>query len=173
MRYLMSSKWSLIEQFVIADDSGTPVFDVRGNFGITHNLSIRDQSGQELATLKKSLLTTKHEIFVGGQHVADVRHEGIFGEHYEIDSSFGLLTAKGSFGGWDYSISRGGQTIATISQQLSFREKFTVDIATGENDVFLIAVVLAIDAIHDERRAQGLRGGGLGGGLLGGFGGPG
>jgi len=165
----MSSKWSMIEHFVITDESGTPVLDVRGNLGLTQHLSIRDQSGQELAEIKKSLVTTKHEILVGGQHVADVRHEGIFGEHYEIDSSVGQLTAKGSFGGWDYSISRAGQAIATISRNLSFREKFTVDVAPGENDVFVLAVVLAIDAIHDERRERGR--GGLGGGLLGGPGG--
>jgi uncharacterized protein YxjI len=162
MRYVMSSKWSVIEHFVITDEAGTPVLDVRGNLGLTSRLSIRDQSGQELAELKKSLLTTKHEIFVGGQHVADVRHEGIFGERYDIDSSFGRLSAKGSFGGWDYSISRDGQTIATISRHLSFREKFTVDVAAGENEVFVLAVVLAIDAIHDERSDRG-RGGLLGG----------
>lgn len=158
MRYVMSSQWSLIEHFVITDDAGTPVFDVRGNFGASHRLSIRDQSGQELAELNKSLFTTRHEISVGGQHVADVRHEGVFGDRYEIDSGLGLLTAKGSFGGWDYTIGRDGQTIATISREVSLREKFTVDIAAGENDVFILAVVLAIDAIHDERRDRG-RGG--------------
>lgn len=130
------------------------MFDVHGNLGLTQHLSFRDQSGQELAEIKKSLLTTKHEILVSGQHVADVRHEGIFGEHYEIDSSIGQLTAKGSFGGWEYSISRAGQAIATISRHLSFREKFTVDVANGENDVFVLAVVMAIDAIHQERQQR-------------------
>lgn len=154
MRYVLASKWSLIEHFVITDESGTPRFDVHGNLGLSQRLSIRDQSGQELAEIKKSLLTTKHEILVGGQHIADVRHEGIFGEHYRIDSTFGELTAKGSFGGWDYSISSGGQTIATISRHMSFREKFTVDVANGQNDVFILTVVLAIDAIHDERQQR-------------------
>jgi VCBS repeat-containing protein len=154
MRYDLSSRWSLTEHFVITDESGTPVFDVHGNLGLTQRLSFRDQSGQELAEIKKSLLTTKHEILVSGQHVADVRHEGIFGEHYEIDSSIGQLTAKGSFGGWEYSISRAGQAIATISRHLSFREKFTVDVANGENDVFVLAVVMAIDAIHQERQQR-------------------
>ena len=48
-----------------------------------------------------------------------------------------------------------------------------VETADGMNDVFLLAVVLAIDAIHDERRERnrsgfGGFGGSAGGGLLGG-----
>lgn len=98
-----------------------------------------------------------------------VENTRVSSANYEISSSLGQLSAKGSFGGWDYSISRAGQTIATISRHLSFREKFTVGVAPGENDVFVLAVVLAIDAIHDERSERGR--GGIGGGLLGGAGG--
>jgi len=152
MRYVMSSKWSLVEHFIITDDSGSPIFDVRGNLGLSQRLTLRDQSGRELAEIKKHLMSTGHDILMGGQCVAEVRHEGFFGEHYEIDSSFGRLTAKGSFTGWDYSISERGQQIATISRELALREKFSVDIVGGVNDVFVLAVVLTIDAIHDERR---------------------
>lgn len=152
MRYVMSSKWSLVEHFEITDGSGSPVFDVRGNLGVSHRLTLRDRSGRELAEIKKHLMTTGHDILVNGQRVAEVRHDGIFGEHYEIDSSLGRLTAKGSFTGWSYSISEGGRPVATISRELALREKFSVDIADSANDVFILAVVLAIDAIHDERR---------------------
>jgi uncharacterized protein YxjI len=152
MRYVMASKWSLSEHFVIHDGSGGAVFDVRGNIGFGNRLSFRDQSGHELAEIKKHLLTTKHEILVGGKHAAEVHHAGIFGDHYDIDSSFGRLTAKGHFSGWDYTIHHGHQRVAKISRELALREKFSIDIADGMNDVFILAVVLAIDAIHDERR---------------------
>ena len=165
----MSSKWSFTEHFEITDEAGNPRFDVRGNLGLTQRLTIRDQAGQELAEISKHLMTTRHDILLGGQPVAEIRHTGFLGEHYEIDSSFGQLTARGSFTGWDYSISEAGRTVATISRQLAFREKFVVDTADGANDVFILAVVLAIDAIHDERRERDDRGfgGGLGG-MLGG-----
>ena len=121
MRYVMSSKWSLIEHFEITDDSGSPRFDVRGNLGFSQRLTIRDQSGRELAEIKKHLMGTGHDILVGGRRVAEVRHEGFFGERYEIDSSLGRLTAKGNFTGWDYSISEQGRLIATISRELALR----------------------------------------------------
>lgn len=154
MRYVMSSKWSLTEHFVIEDQSGSPVLDVRGHLGPRDRLTIRDRSGQEVAEIKKHLMGTGHEILVGGQRVAEVRHQGFFGDHYEINSSFGRLTAKGHFAGWNYEISEQHRQIAVIRRELALHEKFSVDIADGADDVFILAVVLAIDAIHDERRQQ-------------------
>src|SRR5260221_9935198 len=101
MRYLMSNKWSLTEHFVITDGAGNPCFDVRGNLGLTQRLSFCSQAGEEIAEIRKHLMTTAHDILIGGQPVAEVRHTGFFGERYDIDSSFGQFTAKGSFTGWD------------------------------------------------------------------------
>jgi uncharacterized protein YxjI len=168
----MSSRWALTEQFSITDQTGAPAFEVHGNFGLVKQLSFRDQSGREVALLKKHLMTNKYEITVGGRPAADVHHTGIFGEHYDIDSSQGKISAKGNFAGWHYTLSRGGTVIASVARELALKEKFTVDIADGEDDVYILAAVLAIDNIHDERREQdhNSMGGmpGLGGGLLGG-----
>jgi uncharacterized protein YxjI len=152
------------EHFVITDGSGRPRFDVRGRLSLSQRLSLCDQSGQELAEIKKHMMSTRHSIVVDGQQVAEVHHAGFFGEHYEVDSQFGPMTAKGNFSGWNYSIHLGGQQIASVSRELSLREKFQVDIADDVSDVFVLAVVLAIDAIHDERRQE--QGGG---GLFGNF----
>jgi uncharacterized protein YxjI len=151
MRYVLSSKWSLTKHFVITDQGGSPIFDVHGNLGLRHRLSLCDQSGRVLAEISKHLLGTRYYIVMGGQSVAEVWHKGIFGQQYEIDSSFGRLTAKGSFAGWNYSISQDGRLIATISRELALRERFSVDIADGADDVFILAVMLAIDAIYEER----------------------
>src|SRR5690348_13751028 len=129
MRYVMSSKWSLTEHFEISDQSGSPVLDVRGKLGPKHRLVIHDRSGQEVAEIKKHLMSTAHEIFIGGQRVAEVKHEGFIGDHFEIKSSFGKLTAKGHFAGWDYEISEHHRRIAKVRRELSLREKFAVDIA--------------------------------------------
>src|SRR5215470_5700477 len=102
MRYVMSSKWSLVEHFEISDQAGSPIFDVRGKLGPRHRLIIRDRSGQELAEIKKHLMGTSHEILVGEQSVPEVHHEGFIGNNYEINSSLGRLTAKGHFAGWNY-----------------------------------------------------------------------
>jgi uncharacterized protein YxjI len=162
----MSSKWALTERFSITDQAGTPAFEVHGNFGLVKQISFRDATGQELAVLKKHLMTNRYEVIVAGEHAAEVYHSGIFGQHYEIDSSQGRIDAKGDFAGWNYTLARGGGIVATVQREMALREKFAVDVAPGENDAFILALVLAIDNIHDERREEGHRG--LGGGLLGG-----
>jgi len=162
MEYVMSSRWSLMERFDITDGSGTPVFEARGHLGA--RISLLDGNGQEVADIRKHMMTDTHEVYVGGQRVAQVRHAGIFGDKYDIESSFGRLEARGRFDGGDYTVGRGGVAVARMVRKFSLREKFAVEVADNENQAFLLAIVLAIEAIHDERRQQD-RGAGMGMGI--------
>jgi uncharacterized protein YxjI len=167
MQYVMASKWSLMERFEITDASGAPQFEARGHLG--SQITLHDTSGQEVADIRKHMLTDTHEIYVGGQRVAQVRHAGIFGDKYDIESSYGVLSARGHFAGGDYTISRGGMPVARMVRQFSLREKFAVEVADNENQVFGLTLVLAIEAIHAEREHQehheGFGMGGMGGGI--------
>ncbi len=164
MRFQIASKWSLTEHFVIHDGMGTPVFDVRGNLGFSQRLSMLDSAGREVAHIRKHLMSTKHDIEMGGQKVAEIHHEGFFGDRYEVNSAYGQITARGHFGGWNYEIHQQGQPIARVSREFALREKFVVDIDDNISQAFVLAVVLAIDAIHHEREEQDHGGGGLFGG---------
>ena len=152
MRYVMSSKWSLLERFEITDDSGTPQFEARGHLGA--QITLHDTSGREVADIRKHLMTDTHEVYVGGQKVAQVRHAGIFGDKYDIESAYGLLTARGHFNGGDYTIHRDGMPVARMVRQFSLRERFAVEVADQENQIFGLTLVLAIEAIHEERNRQ-------------------
>ncbi len=154
----MASRWSLMERFEITDADGTPQFEARGHLG--SRITLHDSNGQEVADIRKHLLTDTHEVYVGGERAAQVRRAGIFGDKYDIESAFGHLTARGRFDGGDYTVSRDGTPITRMVHKFSVREKFAVDVAVGENQAFLLALVLAIEAIHDERRQQ--HGGALG-----------
>ncbi|HYK70063.1 MAG TPA: hypothetical protein VEV45_19100 [Streptosporangiaceae bacterium] len=164
MEYVMASRWSLMERFEITDAAGTPQFEARGHLG--SSITLHDSQGQEVADIRKHLLTDTHEVYVGGQRAAQVRHAGIFGDKYDIESAFGYLTARGRFDGGDYTVSREGVPVARMVRKFSLREKFAIDVADGENQAFLLALVLAIEAIHDERREH--HGGGFGANLAGG-----
>jgi uncharacterized protein YxjI len=152
VHYTMSSKWSLMERFAITDDSGAEVFEARGHF--RSKITLHDGRRHEVAEVRKHVFTDTHEVHVGGQEVAKVRHAGIFGDHYDIDTPYGRITAKGHFDGGDYHLDSGGMRVASIRRKLALREKFGVEIADGQNDVLLLAVMLAIEAIHEERREQ-------------------
>jgi uncharacterized protein YxjI len=176
MQYVMASKWSLMERFEITDGSGTPQFEARGHFG--SKITLHDYSGREVAEIRKHMMSDKHDIYVGGQYAAEVKHAGFFGDHYDIQSGYGVLTARGHFNGGDYTLSRDGAPVAAMRRQFSLREKFGIEVADNENAVFLLAVILAIEAIHEERnqqergeRHEGMLGGGMGGGIGGMIGG--
>ncbi len=164
MEYVMSSKWSLMERFEITDTYGTPQFEARGHFG--SQITLHDMSGQQVADIRKHVFSDAHEIYVGGQQLAKVRHAGFLGDHYNIESAYGMLTARGHFNGGNYTLDNGGAPVAAMQRQFSLREKFAIDIADGQNPVFLLALMLAIEAIHAERNEQEHHGGGMGGGGL-------
>jgi len=150
MEYVMSSRWSLMERFDITDPSGATVFEARGHLG--SRISLLDSNGQEVAEIRKHMMSDTHEVYLGGQRVAQVRHAGIFGDRYDIESGFGRLEARGRFDGGDYTISRGGAPVARMKRKFSLRERFAVEVADDEDQPFLLAIVLAIEAIHEERR---------------------
>ena len=163
MQYVMSSKWSLMPRFEITDGSGAPVFEARGHLG--SQITLQDGAGQEIADIRKHVFSDTHEVWLAGQQVAQVRHTGIFGDKYEIASAYGIINARGQFAGGDYVLSRGDVPVARMIRQFSLREKFAVEVSDEENQAFFLAVVLAIEAIHDERRQREHQGGmgGLGG----------
>jgi uncharacterized protein YxjI len=159
MQYVMSSKWSLMPRFEITDGSGAPQFEARGHFG--SQITLHDNYGQEVADIRKHMFSDTHEVYVGGQQAAQVRHAGIFGDKYDIESAYGIIAARGHFAGGDYSLSRGDVPVARMVRQFSLREKFAVDVSDDENQVFFLAVVLAIEAIHEERNQQAHQAGGF------------
>jgi uncharacterized protein YxjI len=148
----MSSRWALTERFEITDGGGNPCFEARGHLG--SKITLHDASGREVAEIRKHLLSDVHEVYLGGQRAAHVRHAGFFGDHYDIETSYGPLRARGHFDGGDYTLEQDGTTVASMRRKLSLRDKFGIDIADGQNDALLIAVMLAIEAIHEERRQQ-------------------
>lgn len=157
----MSRKWSMTERFTITDDIGAPQFEVQGRFGFTPKMSFRDNLGVEVAAISPRTFSSKFEIQTpGGVGITTVRPRGFFSTRYEIDSPAGQLEARGNFSGRNYAVTRAGATVATVSQQRTFRERFAIEVADGEDTVLMLAVVLVIETIRDRRRQSATRGGG-------------
>jgi uncharacterized protein YxjI len=55
----------------------------------------------------------------------------------------------------DFTIRRGDRTVATVSKRwLTLRDTYSVDIAPGEDDLLILASVLALDLAEDREREQ-------------------
>ena len=154
VRYVVSEDW-LGEPSRIVDGASGPEFEVRpvGGFG---TWSLRAADGHELAVIKRLprpgatawLRSPIFEIVVGGQQAATVCHRGFPRLRYEIGTSLGQLAAH--YGRPDYTLTSSGMIKATVVRQGGlWHQEITMEFADGEDPVFLIAVVLAIEAIHE------------------------
>jgi uncharacterized protein YxjI len=129
-------------------------YRVRGNFGFTQSLTITEPAGQRTAQITRTPFTTWHQVIIDGQQVAEVRHQFLGWNNCTVDSASGQFVAQGSFLGWQYTISKGERVVATLSKQGSLPSTFEVDTADGEDDLFLLCLVLAIEQIHRERKRR-------------------
>jgi uncharacterized protein YxjI len=151
MRYLISRQWSVLQDFDITGEAGDLRYHVRGNLGFTQSLTVTEPAGQRTAQITKTPFTTRHQVIIDGQQVAEVRHQLLGWNNCVVDSASGQFVAQGDFLGWRYTISTGGRVVATLSQRGILPSSFEVDTADGEDDLFLLCLVLAIEQIHRKR----------------------
>ena len=150
--YLISHRWALASRFAVTDETGAPQFEVRGRFALSKTLSVCDATETEVAVItRQGGLGRCYQILAGGQEVT-VSARGFLGSRYEIDSPGGLLEARGDFSGRQYSITRDGTPAAAVTQSRPPREQFAVQVTPGQDAVLMLAVVLAIETIRDNRR---------------------
>lgn len=153
MRYTTASKWSQ-ERFTVGDDDGKPQFEVLRIYGLDGNsLLLRDLGGNELAAIKPRTGPTRFEINVLSQQPITVRHKGWFGKNYSISSSAGEMSATvGDFSRKSYNLLSSGTVRASVSREFIRQQNLTMDLVDGEDAVPLIAIVLAIETLRDDRR---------------------
>ena len=82
------------------------------------------------------------------------QHQFLGWNNCTINAVSGQFVAQGSFLGWQYTISQGERVVASLSQQGILPSTFEVDTADGEDDLFLLCLVLSIEQIHRERKRR-------------------
>jgi uncharacterized protein YxjI len=149
----------LAEDSDITSESGQPVLHVEGKIMSLHDrLIIRDLTGREVAQVYRRLtaLRPTYEITIGGKNVAEVRRHlfSAFHERLAIDTHCGgEMEIAGDLLSHEFTIQMDGHTAATISKRwLSLTASYGVDVAPGQNDLLILASVLALDLAMDQQR---------------------
>lgn len=166
MRYHIKERaWSLTEAFIVRDDAGRSVLEVRGKFfHIGDNLVIFDTySGQEVAQIKQHLISLmpNYEIFRNGQHWASVHEQfRFFGEGFKINGNNGVtFHINGDIWRWNFTVSDDyGNLMASIGRQFSlFRDSYAIDVAPNVDVPFIVALAIVIDMVreHHEKKREG------------------
>jgi uncharacterized protein YxjI len=145
----------------ITDEAGQLVLRVDGKVMSLHNrLVLHDPAGREVGQVHRKLVALRpaYEISIDGKDVAEVRKHmfTVFGERFTINvHGAGDMEIDGDLFSHEFTIQRDGQTVATISKRwLSMIDSYAVDVASGEDDVLILASVLAVDLAIDAEQHQ-------------------
>ena len=140
----------------ITDQAGQPVLHVDGKVLSLHNrLILQDPAGREVGQVNRKLaaLRPTYEITIDGKDVAEVRKHlfSTFHERFTIDIvGADPMEMTGDLLSHEFTLQRDGQTSATVSKRwISLTDTYSVDIAPGENDLLILASVLALDLAMD------------------------
>ena len=158
MYVIREKMFRLTEDSDITDESGEPVLQVDGKIMSLHQrLTLRDPAGREVAQVHRKLVALRptYEITIDGKNVAEVRQHLFtpFRQRLTIDlPGAGDMQISGDLFSHEFTIQRDGQTAATISKRwLSLTASYAVDVAPGENDLLILATVLALDLALDQQ----------------------
>ena len=162
--HIRERAWSLTEAFLVRDDAGQPVFEIRGKFfHIGDDLVMFDiRTGQELVHIKQRVISLlpHYEIYRGGQHWASMHEQfRLFGERFKIEGGNGMtFHVDGDIWNWNFSVSDDyGNLLAQIGRQFSlFRDSYAVEVAQGVDAPFVISLAIVIDMVreHHERKER-------------------
>ena len=154
----MKQKWlSWGKDYYVRDEEGNDVFFIDGRvFSIGQKLSFEDMSGNELAFISQKLLSWGpcYRVYVGGELYATVRKKlfTLFRCKFNVDvPGPDDLLAEGSFLDHEYTFSRHGDVVASVSKRwFSWTDTYGIDIADGEDDVLILASAVVIDLVCHE-----------------------
>ncbi len=162
MRYVIREKFfRLGEDSTITNEYGQPLIQVDGKvLSIHHTLVLRDLAGNELATVKKQVIAFGQTYHISryGQEAAIVHKKIIspFIDRFTVTiPGSDELHVTGSLLEHNFTIKRGEQVVAIVSKQwISLTDTYGVETAPGEDDLLILATVLAIDLAEDEERRE-------------------
>lgn len=155
MRYVMKQKLlSFGDDFTIRDEHGRDAFLVDGKaFSIGKQLSFQDLDKNELAFIRQKLLSwgPTYEIYRSGNLAAVVKKKlfSLLRYTFTVDvPGPDDLVAEGSLLDHEYSFTRRGAPVATVSRRwFTWADSYGVDIADGEDDVLILASTVVIDMV--------------------------
>lgn len=157
MLYKVKQKiWAWSDSFKILDQNDNLAYLVKGKpFSWGENLSFQDVDGRELAKITQKLLSFKpsYEIHKNDSLFAEVIKEfSWFNNKFTLDvPGPNDYEITGSFWGYEYEFTRGGQRVAQVSKSFwSLSDTYGVNIVSGEDDVSILCTVMVVDLVcHD------------------------
>ena len=163
-RYKIRQKmFSIGDDFWIENQEGERVFKVDGKtLRLRETLFFEDMQGNRLCKIQERLLAFKDTMEIedpDGRQMAVIKKGLIapLGDHWAVKVKGGPdLDVQGNILDHEYSIMQRRRKIAEVSKKwLSLADTYGVEIDSGQNDILILAVAIAIDMMaHDEGKRK-------------------
>ena len=147
--YMKQEVFTWGDKFWIYDQYGNGKYYVEGEvFSFGKKLHVYDANRNELVYIEQKLLTLlpKYEIYTPeGLAAVVVKDFTFFHQRYEVDGPGWVV--EGDFFDHDYQIADNNGVIASVSKEwFTFGDAYQIQVADHLKDVFIVAIVLVIDA---------------------------
>jgi uncharacterized protein YxjI len=165
--YLKQKVFSWKDKSTIKDENGDDKYFVEGKvLSIGKKLTVFDTNQNEVAFIRQKVATIMPKFFVeiNGEQVAQiVKKFTLLKPKYVVEDPGWSI--QGNFSAHDYSINDGEKEIAVIHKKwMTWGDTFEIDIADEKDEIIILGVVLAIDAVMDD--AESAAAGGIAGGAI-------
>jgi uncharacterized protein YxjI len=157
-RYRMQEKlFAIGDDFWIENEAGQRAFKVNGKvLRVRDTLVLETPNGEELFSVQSKMLHIRDTMNIeqSGRKVASIKKALVspLRDRFSIDVEDGEdMEAKGNIVDHEYKIERNGDQVAEVSRRwFRVRDTYGVEIAPGEDDALVLAVVICIDQMtHD------------------------
>ena len=159
-RYQMRAKLlSIGDDSWIENAAGEHVFKVNGKaLRVRKTLSFEDLDGNELCKIQERKMRVKDSMEIegpGGDRLAMVKKAMVtpLRARFDVKVADGPdLRVQGNIVDHEYAIEADGTKIAEISKRwFRVRDTYGIEIAPGQDEILVLAVAVAVDAMADAR----------------------
>ena len=162
MRFTIKEKFfSLGQSFAIRDEKGAVAYKVEGKLlSLKDKLTMRDATGAEVARIEQKLLSfvKAYRVLQDGAVVATIKKRPftILRDRFIIDvPGPNDLIVTGTILDHDYTITRGRETVATVSKKwVSLTDTYGIEVSDGQDPVLPLAAAIVVDLVAHERSSS-------------------
>jgi uncharacterized protein YxjI len=159
MRFTIKEKFfSLGQSFAIRDEQGSVAYKVEGRLlSLKDKLTMRDASGAKVARIEQKLLSLvkAYRVLQDGAVIATIKKRPftILRDRFIIDvPGPNDLIVTGSILDHDYTITRGRETVATVSKKwVSLTDTYGIEVRDGQDPILPLAAAIVVDLVIHER----------------------
>ena len=154
--YLKQKVFSWKDQGTVKDENGEDRFYIEGKvYSLGKQLTVTDSAQNEVAFIKQKVLSLLPRFFVeiNGEQAAEIVKKISFLKQKYVINGPGW-EVEGDFLAHDYTITDGEKQVAAIHKKwMTWGDTFEIDIENEKDEVLILALVLAIDAVMDANAA--------------------